>query len=662
MRRRAAGLSVAVALFLNLDHIGATRVVAQATSQATSLQITATTESDLRSWNLYLGDRERTGEIRIRTSRDDPDRPGRTIERLDQFHNGLRIWGADVVRDSERGVPISIFGSLAPELTLSVRPTIAVDDAARLLRGSDGTQLLTSPELVVLPVPAGGFALGYGAVVAGDGVARVFVDAHTGRELWRYSEIQNQSAVGTGRGVRGDTKKLSVVQQQGTYVASDSHRPPVISTYDMRGNLVRTKLVLFGGALAAGDLARDADNDWSDPAVVDAHAHIAWTYDFFFKRFGRHGLDDRDRPIIALANMVSQQDALTLPLADLNFAINAAWCGACGPDGIGLMFFGNGIPSNFTFGGQLVTYLAGALDIVAHELTHAVTTSTSNLIPSNESGALNEAFSDMMGTSAEFFYRDLIPSSPAADYTIAEDVIRASRPGTLDGIRSLANPALFGNPDHYRNKYVGPSDNGGLHNNSTIPGHAFYLAIEGGVNRTSGQNVTGVGAANREQIEKAFYRAFTLLLPSNATFVTARAATTQAARDLYGAGSRAEQAVDQAWNAVGVPDPNSISSFTSTVAARSQVSFAFTMSSTGTYQVNMRGSDASLDLDMYLTPNTTACSRWPLPTTCVLTRSITPEAVESVKLPVRSGESYRIWIDNLGPRSSAFTLEQVVTP
>jgi Zn-dependent metalloprotease len=91
-----------------------------------------------------------------------------------------------------------------------------------------------------------------------------------------------------------------------------------------------------------------------------------------------------------------------------------------------------------------------------------------------------------------------------------------------------------------------------VHINSGIPNHVFYLAIEGGTNRTSGLAVQGVGAANREQIEKVFYRAFVFLLPSNATFSTARAATIQAARDLYGATSAPVTAVTQAWTAVGV--------------------------------------------------------------------------------------------------------------
>jgi Zn-dependent metalloprotease len=91
-----------------------------------------------------------------------------------------------------------------------------------------------------------------------------------------------------------------------------------------------------------------------------------------------------------------------------------------------------------------------------------------------------------------------------------------------------------------------------VHANSTIASHAFYLAIEGGTNRTSGLAVQGVGGANRDQIEKVFYRGFTFLLPSNATFSVACAATIQAARDLYGAGSPTERAVIQAWTAVGV--------------------------------------------------------------------------------------------------------------
>ena len=113
-------------------------------------------------------------------------------------------------------------------------------------------------------------------------------------------------------------------------------------------------------------------------------------------------------------------------------------------------------------------------------------------------------------------------------------------------------PASKGDPDHYSKRFLGTEDNGGVHINSGIPNQVFYLAIEGGTNRTSGLSVQGVGAGNREQIERVFYRTVTQLLPANATFAVARAASIQAARDLFGANSAAERAVTQAWTAVGV--------------------------------------------------------------------------------------------------------------
>ncbi len=223
-----------------------------------------------------------------------------------------------------------------------------------------------------------------------------------------------------------------------------------------------------------------------------------------------------------------------------DFFVNAFYAGN------GNMVYGVGLPPGFTLGGKSWNHLSGALDVVGHELSHGVTQFSANLIYLNESGALNEAFSDIMGTSIEFFFQPAGSGDLKADYLLGEDVVK---PG---GLRSMENPQAYGDPDHYSRRYTGSADNGGVHTNSGIASQAFYLAIEGGTNRTSGLAVTGVGSANREQIEKVFYRAFTSMLPANATFALARSATIQAARDLYGADSNAERAVTQAWTAVGV--------------------------------------------------------------------------------------------------------------
>ena len=312
----------------------------------------------------------------------------------------------------------------------------------------------------------------------------------------------------------------------------------------MHGNTRRILDVLNGlASFTNADLASSATVEWSDPAAVDAQAHAGYVYDYYFKRFGRRGLDNNNIELLSVIHPVLRDDVLAQSSEIVGlFYLNAFYAGS------GIMVYGEGLPSNIVTAGarQRWDYLAGALDIAAHELTHGVTEFTSNLIYQNESGALNEAFSDVMATAAEFFYQTPGSGPLRADYLIGEDVI------TPGGIRSLSDPGAFSDPDHYSRRFLGEDDNGGVHANMTIATHAYYLSIEGGMNRTSGLNVTGVGQANREQIEKVFYRGFTQMMPSNATFAVARTVTIQAARDLYGAGSAAERAVTEAWTAVGV--------------------------------------------------------------------------------------------------------------
>lgn len=533
------------------------RVTGQAAAGPVRVAALANDISALRTWDAYVTDGSRSGALRLTSTVRDPLVPGHTAERYQQFQSGVRIWGADVVRDSQSGVPVSVFGAVAPELTLPTAPSLSPEAVSQRMRamGGAGSVLLRQPELVIMPTGSE-YRLAYTAPVWTEAtVFRTFLDAGTGAELLRYSEIQTVEAVGTGTGVLGDRKKLSVDNNTGLFYAFDTHRPPVIQTFDLRGNLARFKQLDAGlQAYTLSDFATDTDNVWTDPAVVDAHVHVSWTYDFYFKRFGRSGLDGRNGPINIVTNVVSQQGAISLPLNDLGYALNASWCGVCGPGGQGRMFFGNGIPPNFVLGGQNYTYFAGALDIAAHELTHGVTEATSGLIYLNESGALNESFSDIMGKAAEFFYHPAGSAPGQADYVLGKDIVRGLTGGAPNGSRSMANPAAYGDPDHYSKRFVGTpdQDNGGVHTNSGISNQAYYLAVEGGTNRTSGLAVQGVGAANREQMEKVFYRAFTVLMPANSTFSTARAATIQAARDLYGAGSNPERAVTQAWTAVGV--------------------------------------------------------------------------------------------------------------
>jgi thermolysin len=400
---------------------------------------------------------------------------------------------------------------------------------------------------VVLPLKAGGYALAWKLKVFARGDLRLyFVSASDGRVLYDRSDKQAQTAqAGLGTGVLRDSKKMSASRTGATFYALDVLRPPDIFTCDLKGNVARTIAFLNGDLpLTAADVAQDADNTWADGAVVDAHSYSGWTYDYFFKRFGRRGLDDQDLELLNVVHPVNRD--LIFQLTDDEFDQLEVFFDNAFYAGGGVMVYGEGFPANVRLGGHAFDYMAGMLDVVAHELTHGVTEYTSNLDYEGEPGALNESFSDMMGTGAEFFHQPAGDGPLHADYLLAEDAI------TPGGVRSMSNPASFGDPDHYSGRYTGTGDNGGVHINSAIPNQVFYLAIEGGANRTSGLTVTGVGGANREQVEKVMYRAFTRMMGPSTDFRGARAATLQAATDLYGVGSPVRAALAQAWTAVGV--------------------------------------------------------------------------------------------------------------
>jgi thermolysin len=453
--------------------------------------VTASSLSELRQWGAAVTQMERSGELRLRSVSDDTLLAGRSHERFDQYYQGVRVFGADVTRQMDGALSVSVFGQIYPSVNIDTTPQLSAEAATDDLRqlGPSDLMIAQGPELVILPIDmsgsaAGGYALAYRFLVKTPTDRIVyFVDAHNGAVILQYSNIQRQAAIGKGTGVFGDTKKVSARLNRGVYLTEDLLRPPDIATFDMKGNVVRT-LNFLNGAIGLGinDLASSTDNVWSDGPDVDAHVYAGYTYDYYFKRFGRHGLDNNDI----------------------------------------------------------------AVTVLLHPVSHGVTDFSSGLIYRNESGALNEAFSDVMGVSVKFFFQPAGSELMQASYELGSDVFR---PG---GIRSFDNPGVFADPDHYSKRYTGTADNGGVHTNCTIIDQAFYLAIESGTNRTSGLSVQGVGAANRDQIEKVFYRGFTQLLPANATFSMARAATIQASRDLYGSGSTPERAVTQAWNAVGV--------------------------------------------------------------------------------------------------------------
>ncbi len=278
--------------------------------------VEASSGASLREWSGRVDRLLASGELAVRLTRDDTMIPGRRHERLAQLHRGVPVFGGELTRQSDASGTLTVFGTLYEGIDVDVAARLSpVGAEARLAaRGGRPFGSRGGPELVVLPLEGGGYRLAYRVRAFFEeslDVRQSFLDAATGELLREYGDIQKQVA-GTGTGVLGDQKKISVAPGGLGFTTSDRLRPPAISSYDFRFNLNR--LILFLNAdgspsnLAASDLGTDDDNVWTDGALVDAHVYSGYVYDYFYKRFGRRGLDNNNIAVHSITHAFRRED------------------------------------------------------------------------------------------------------------------------------------------------------------------------------------------------------------------------------------------------------------------------------------------------------------------------------------------------------------------
>ena len=530
--------------------------------------IAASDASSLRDWDNVVDFEVRTGGLRRYEARPNLYLPDRRSERFAQYHEGVPVYGADLIRQTEAGLTTAILGTLFTGIDVDTTPGLSPAEAHAAFDAMSAPPfaLVGEPSLWVLPLGDGEYTLAWRGTLSS--FRDVFIDAGTGETLFEVSRIRQQT-VGLGTGVLGDLRKMATESIGGTFRTRDALRPAAIGTYDLENDETRFLNVLidmFEGApppLAA--LAADADNVWDDGTVVDVHPGIGWSYDYLATRLDWAGIDGRDGDITAFVHPVNPARVLaeleqcfenaTNPFEECGQYViflllidNAAYFYPFpGADSTGLMVFGE----PFMFPRPLTT-----LDVIAHEMAHGVTHFTAGLTYApppgpNEPGALSEAFSDIMATATEFHVEEPGRGPLRADYLIGEDVGFPIR--SLSDPQALQNPITGPYPDHYDDRYLGRQDDGGVHINATILGHAYFLAVEGGTNRTSGLSVTGVGHENRLDIERTFFNAWVNLVPSFADHAIVRESLIRSATDLFGADAAATRAIREALDAVGIP-------------------------------------------------------------------------------------------------------------
>lgn len=264
---------------------------------------------------------------------------------------------------------------------------------------------------------------------------------------------------------------------------------------------------------------REDDPPVADTAVNQAFDGLGATFDLYEQVYGRNSIDGKGLPLKATVHYGRDYD-------------NAFWDGT-------QMVFGDG-------DGEVFTGFTASITVVGHELTHGVTETTAGLEYQGQSGALNESISDVFGALTEQYA--LGQTADDATWLIGAGIFTAAVQGVA--LRSMKAPGTAYDDDVLgkdpqpatMSGYIQTTDdNGGVHLNSGIPNHAFYLVA------------AALGGHAWERAGTIWYRTLTGgELASTADFAAFAAATLTTAASEYGEGSEEHSAVRSAWVAAEV--------------------------------------------------------------------------------------------------------------
>ncbi len=358
----------------------------------------------------------------------------------------------------------------------------------------------------------------------------VYTDAHSGDELARHSLVHSLCKPAHAVPVSAGNADTRYSGQQVLQTSYDNSKGGYILKDSLRN--IRTRFGL--NASSATDLV-DTDNQWSAAeyhnnkydALLDLHWGMQVTYDYFVSKHSHQGMDMKGGIVNGY-------------LYPIGTGIGeATWYGG--------IYFGDG---------DATTDPWTSVDLVAHEYGHGVCAATAELVYEKEYGALNESLSDIWGMCLDYHVNQQygLTKNP---WVNGEDFYYGG-----DYRRSFSNPKAKNLPDTYKGQYwIDPfatsSDNGGVHTNSAVMNHWFYLLAQNIDPVTSGTNdnnysysVVPIGI---EDAAKIVYLAESQYLTPYSEYIDAYYAMVQAATDIFGANSFQVQQVTEAWHAVGVP-------------------------------------------------------------------------------------------------------------
>jgi len=472
---------------------------------------------------------------------------GTTLVRMQQIYEGKEVYGYQLTAHvDKKGIIKSVSGESAQNLTqedLKNPTNLSKEDAKQFIYTKYGNDItfISGPEVkeVIFVNENNGqasnaYQVTFTAATPNYVSGTYLVNANNGdmlKNMVQESDLKIseehvksieeskksnvKSLTGTGKDDLGIIRTFGISEQSnGEYALADYTRGQGIETYD-----VNYRDISFEDRYYPGILAISTSTIFNDPKAVSAHFLATKVYDFYKDKYKRNSFDNKGKKVVSVVH---------------------AWDSGETDDPKN---WGNAFSANISNVSMLIygDPMVKAFDIAGHEFTHAVTSSESNLEFSGESGAINEALSDIMGTAIEKYI-----NNGEFNWTIGEQT------GLV--LRNMKNPSAvkFINglpyPDDY-SKYsdLNGEDSEGVHFNSSIINKVAYLIAQGGTQ--NGVTVNGIG---EDKMFDLFYYANTDELNMTSNFSELRIACLKVATNKYGANSIEVEAVQKAFDAAKI--------------------------------------------------------------------------------------------------------------
>lgn len=482
-------------------------------------------------------------EFDLHFQRSHTDANGYTHLRYQQYYKDFPIEGAEIIMHMKGQKIISLNGKFFPQFTLNIIQNIDKADAVQKALSiygnavfkwevnSEEQQLkriknnpLATYRPMAIPViinnndsfKQDGFRLAYKIdVFVHEPMSHewIYIDANNGSIINRVEQICSIDKVGIAHTRYSGIRTINCDSiNADSFVLFDSTRGRGIHTIDAR-------------IISSTDSFRnfsDSDNVWNnvnfyqDEVATDVHWGTEMTFDFYKDSFERWSYSGDSAMILSRVH-VGQ-----------NFN-NAFW---------------DGVAANYGDGDRVRMQPLTSLDIVAHELTHGITQYTAGLRYENESGALNESFSDIFGKTIQHIH-----DTTNFSWYIADQIVISPRAP----FRSMSNPVELDAPKYYYGVkyYTGQGDNGGVHINSGVQNHWFYLLVNGGSGKREDNKNYKVEPIGFDKASKVAYANLTNFLTTFSDYYDASYLSLDAASALFGENSFEWLQVQRAWYAVG---------------------------------------------------------------------------------------------------------------